>query len=165
MDARAPAEGARAARWELTRGQQRQTSWLTTQHLGTQTYLASKLLWETLMGRPERLHTWWGVELRLGCFSQVEGERPPPTPSCPIPPSPQGRGSAGSTHGPPTPWARWLDPCPPHPQGGPWPTHRPMSRRPSEWPLSPARGKSFSWFSVIFLQVQSSPHPCFVFLR
>ena len=34
------------------------------------------------MRRPVRLHTWWGVELRLGCFSQVEGKQSPPTPSC-----------------------------------------------------------------------------------
>lgn len=31
---------------------------------------------------PVKLHTWRGVDLRLGCFSQVEGERFPPTHSC-----------------------------------------------------------------------------------
>lgn len=115
--------------------------------------------------RPVRLHTWRVWTCVSAASHRLKGSGPLPPPPASIPPSPQGRDAAGFTPRSPT-CARWLDPlCPPHPQGGPWPTHCPLSRSLSEWPLSPACGKSFSGFSAIFLQVYSSPRLYFVFLR
>lgn len=106
MGARAPAEGARAARRELTPRAAAAAADLVADHTppGNTNTPRQQTAQRRPVRRPVRLHTWQVWTCVSAASHRLKGSGPLPPPPASIPPSPQGRDAAGFTpRSPPVP--------------------------------------------------------------